>query len=115
VQLIPEPSRDRVGLAGEQGLVRLDATGADDRTVDQDLVPRADDEYVSDDDLRRVDLALGSIPQNAGFRTGEHGDPIQDALRTYFLNDADEHVHADDRDRHERIAPLTEGEQREAE
>ena len=89
--------RHRVGFAGEQRLVHLEPVRALHPTVGRDLVAGAQREEIVDDDGLDRDLRGLTVPDDARSGGVEHREPVEGALRSVLLHDADERV----RDQHE--------------
>ncbi|GAA3096907.1 hypothetical protein GCM10020254_47760 [Streptomyces goshikiensis] len=81
--------QDGVGLAGEQGLVDLQAVGLADGAVDDDLVAGAEFDDVVEDDLGGGDLGGRAVAADAGFGLADDGEAVQGLLGAQLLDDAD--------------------------
>ena len=94
--LVARALDDRVGLAGEQGLVDLQAVRLADLAVDDDLVARADLDEVAEDDLGGGDLARSAVPAHGRLGLADHREAVQGPLGAPLLEDADAGVGDDD-------------------
>ena len=108
---------DRVGLAGEQRLVDLEAVGGAHDAVGRDLVAGAQLEQVVEHDLLDRDLVELPVADDARLRGAQHGELVERALGPDLLDDPDQRVgdqddaeqavlrDAEDQDRRTSIAP----------
>lgn len=86
---------DRVGLAGEQRLVDLQAVGLHADAVDHDFVAGADLYQVVEDDLGRADLTGGPVPAHGRPHLADQGEGVQCLLGPPLLDDPDAGVGED--------------------
>ncbi len=97
---------DRVGLAGEHRLVELQAAGLGERAVGDDLLARAEPDRVAGDDVLDEQRALLAVPQHAGARGDEQGEPVELLLGPDLLQDPDPGVDQQD-DREDQVRDLS--------
>ena len=90
--LVPRGLADGIGLAGQQGLVHLEAVGPEHLAVDDDLVARHRVHDVVEDEVRRRQLADVARAHRADGRRGQHLEPLQGPLRAELLDDPDRRV-----------------------
>lgn len=93
---VPGALDDRVGLAGEQGLVDLQAVGLHDLAVDHHLVAGAQFDDVVEHDLRGGHRDGGPVPPDRGPGLADDGQAVQGLLGAPLLDDADRGVRDDD-------------------
>ena len=111
LELVAGAPRVGVGLARQDRLVDLEPAGLEQPPVGDDLVARAHDDRVADDDVVDRDDALGVVAQDARARGREQCQPVERPLRAHLLDDADARV--DDEHRgEEQICELTRRDQR---
>ena len=94
--LVADDLLDRIGLAGEERLVDLEAVSRRDHAVDHDLITGLELEQIvgdhaTDPDLR--DLVVATYPCS---RRGQHGESVERAASLDLLGDADHAVGDDD-------------------
>ena len=105
---------DRVGLAGEHRLVELQPAGLGERAVGDDLLARAEPDRVAGDDVLDEQRALLAVPQHAGARGHEQGEPVELLLGPDLLQDPDPGVDQQD-DREDQVRDLSGDDQGERE
>ena len=96
--------RHRIGLAGQQRLVDLEAGRLAHDAVGGQLIAGAKSEQVVGHDVRDLDVVLVAVAHDAGARRVQDGQPVERPLRAQFLDDADCRVGDDDERRTGRSA-----------
>ena len=96
----------RIGLAGEDRLVDLQAAGLEQPAIGHHLVSRAQHDRVPGDHVVDVDLALRTVAQDPRPRRREQRQAIERSLGPHLLDDPDARVDHQDR-REEQIRELS--------
>jgi hypothetical protein len=84
---VADPLADAVGLAGEQGLVRLQPGRGEHLAIHHDLVARAELEHVAEHDLAHGHGPDHAVAHHGGLGRVEHREPVEGALGPQLLDD----------------------------
>ena len=91
-QPVTRPLADRLGLPGQQRLISLQARAGPHHPVRHQLIPGAQVDQVTGDQIRDSDVLRRAVADHPDPRGAEHGEPVERALGAQLLRDADQRV-----------------------
>ena len=91
-QAVTRPLAHRLGLAGQQRLISLQAHAGPHHPVRHQLIPGAQVNQVTGDQIRDSDVPRRAVADHADPRGAEHREPVERALGAQLLRDADQRV-----------------------
>ncbi len=109
--LLPDPARYRVRLAGQKGLVHLEEVGRAHGAVGDHGLARGQEEAIAAHHVAAGDLADDAVAHGPDLRVGQQGELVEMALGPHLLDEAEDGVgdgHAADGG---AAAPVADGEQ----